>query len=173
MKDQFKRILELVRKTGDTMVVTDTNGQDVYVVMDLDQYEAILDGMSEHFGDWEEGMEDEERMHEEEKQEWEIPDGFVIDDPEGGLADEPFVSNEPPDVDIWSTMQSANNKGPTWDMSKMNTDEIEDLEKQYRAFAEKNVQQVVVENKPKTHVTPQRTPSDDFSEEQFYLEPIE
>ena len=42
MKDQLKRILNLVRKTGDTMIVTDPNGDDVYVVMGLDQYENIL-----------------------------------------------------------------------------------------------------------------------------------
>ena len=43
MNDQFKRILEIIRRTGDRMVVTDTNGKDVFVVMDIDDYEALLE----------------------------------------------------------------------------------------------------------------------------------
>ncbi len=42
MTSQFRHILNLVRKTGDTMIVTDPNGDDVFVVMDLDKYEALL-----------------------------------------------------------------------------------------------------------------------------------
>jgi len=42
MTDQFRHILNLVRKTGDTMIVTDPDGEDVFVVMDLDKYEALL-----------------------------------------------------------------------------------------------------------------------------------
>lgn len=40
--NNFQRILDLVRRTGDKMVVTDSNGDDAYVVMDLDEYELIL-----------------------------------------------------------------------------------------------------------------------------------
>lgn len=43
MTDSFRRILDLVRKTGDTMVVTDPNGENVFVVMDLNQYEMLLE----------------------------------------------------------------------------------------------------------------------------------
>lgn len=42
MKNQFERVLNLVRRTGDTMIVVDKEGNDAYVVMDLDRYEAIL-----------------------------------------------------------------------------------------------------------------------------------
>lgn len=45
MNDQFKRILELIRRTGDRMVVTDPNGKDTYVVMDLDDYETLLEAV--------------------------------------------------------------------------------------------------------------------------------
>ncbi len=41
MTDQFRHILDLVRKTGDTMIVTDPNGEDVFVVMGLEQYEGL------------------------------------------------------------------------------------------------------------------------------------
>ena len=40
--NNFQRILDLVRRTGDKMVVTDPNGDDAYVIMDLDEYELML-----------------------------------------------------------------------------------------------------------------------------------
>ena len=42
MEKQFKRILNLVKRTGDRLVVTDTEGASAFVVMDLDDYEAML-----------------------------------------------------------------------------------------------------------------------------------
>jgi len=62
MNDQFKRIIELVRRTGDRLVVTDPEGREPVVVMDLDEYEAMLEaigiGASPMFGD-EPSFEDE------------------------------------------------------------------------------------------------------------------
>ncbi|HLD20928.1 MAG TPA: hypothetical protein VJB64_02430 [Patescibacteria group bacterium] len=43
MENHLKRVLNLVRKTGDTMVVVDKDGNDSFVVMDLDRYEMLLD----------------------------------------------------------------------------------------------------------------------------------
>ena len=44
----FKRIFELIRRTGDRLVVTDPEGEETFVVMDLDDYEMLLDlGMSD------------------------------------------------------------------------------------------------------------------------------
>ncbi len=42
MNGQFKRILDLVRRTGDRMIVTDADGESAYVVMGLDQYEDLI-----------------------------------------------------------------------------------------------------------------------------------
>ncbi len=42
MNKSFRRILGLVRRTGDRMVVSDPEGEDAFVVMDLDQYELLL-----------------------------------------------------------------------------------------------------------------------------------
>ena len=187
MKDQFKRILELVRKTGDTMVVTDTNGNDVYVVMDLDQYEMILEHASvldelddETFDPDKTETIFEDSLSKEDQKDWQIPEEFIIDDPEGGLTDDPeiFTSDKDltansQDLDIWTTMQPANESGPTWDLSQMNTSEIEELEKQYKVFADKNIQQALSENKKHDLKPEQNGPEDNFSEEQFYLEPIE
>lgn len=48
MDRQFKRILDLVRRTGDRLVVTDPDGEEAYVVMGLEQYEEILSGAEQH-----------------------------------------------------------------------------------------------------------------------------
>ncbi|MFH1253350.1 MAG: type II toxin-antitoxin system Phd/YefM family antitoxin [Candidatus Uhrbacteria bacterium] len=41
MDNQFKRLLNLVRRTGDRLVVTDQNGEDTYVLMGLEAYEKL------------------------------------------------------------------------------------------------------------------------------------
>jgi hypothetical protein len=41
--NNFKRILDLVRRTGDKLVVTDPDGEQAFVVMDLDEYEILLE----------------------------------------------------------------------------------------------------------------------------------
>lgn len=189
MKDQFKRILELVRKTGNTMIVTDTDGSNAYVVMDIDQYEMMLDDTSVFDELDEENFEQDDSEFDIQKSsyrdgdnvdDWQIPEEFVIDDPEGGLTDEPDVllsdksiTQNTQDVDIWSTMQPANETGSTWDISQMNASEIDELEKQYKMFAENNVQQGLPKNNISKKNSEQIGSEDNFSEEQFYLEPIE
>lgn len=162
MKDPFKRILDLVRKTGDTVIVTDPNGEDVYVVMGLDQYEAMV-ACEDH--------EDESWQEEDEESEWQIPDEFVIDDPEGGLADEPVSTPPSSELNIWNTMQSANQTGPTWDPAKMNEEQTADLKRHYREFAAQSSLSSPTAS-DQTQVPP-KTNEDPFSEEQFYLEPVE
>src|SRR3989338_5379463 len=76
MKDQLKRILNLVRKTGDTMIVTDPDGEDVYVVMGLDRYEDLRN----ETGFDEEMAEDEwNRFEEEQKRlgDWDANSDFL------------------------------------------------------------------------------------------------
>ena len=48
MNRQLKRILDLVRRTGDRMVVTDPDGEEAYVIMGLEQYEEILEAVEHH-----------------------------------------------------------------------------------------------------------------------------
>ncbi len=187
MQDQFKRILDLVRKTGDTMVVTDPNGKDVYVVMDLEHYESMVEEMTggnEEEGDCGDNCCQRIPMQTnltqivptKKEEEWQIPDEFIIDDPEGGLADEVETGGGqgmPNDLDIWSTMQSANESGPTWNVSQMDGSEVAELERQYKEFAQKNVQQAINEGNPGIQTIEAKEPIEEFSEEQFYLEPIE
>ena len=138
MNDQFRRILDLVRRTGDTMVVTDPDGDDVFVVMDVEQYELLLD---------------------------------LTESPDIDFSPE-SSSSETSSPDIWETMKPAGEEGETWDPSKMDEKELADLEEQYRQFAERNVKQAI-EAKESSSDQPKKPESDDFGEEQFYLEPIE
>jgi len=158
MKDQLKRILNLVRKTGDTMVVTDMEGEEAYVVMDLDQYERLLDGANHPVF--------QKPLALQESWEDELP------------AFEPETSVQPEsESDIWDAMQAANAQGDTWDMSRMNQQELAELEQQYAAYVNKTVSEAVEEHPIEAQQLasePEKEPkSEEFREEQFYLEPIE
>jgi hypothetical protein len=162
MNNQFNRILDLVRQTGDTLVVTDTDGEKAYVVMDLDQYELML-AVEHDLGVMVAG-----------ENQWEdqdLSDHQIDTDP-----------NPEPPADIWSAMKPAGEDGKTWDPTQMNAQQLADLEQQYQAFAARNVQEAIDEmgnRKQETGISNQvekntENPTDDeFGEEQFYLEPIE
>ena len=148
MKDKFRRILELVQQTGDTMVVTDPDGEEVFVVMGLDRYESMI-----------------------------YKPGFKPDsDPGLNVSiNKSFVEeNTSRQPDIWDTMQPAGEKGETWDLAKLQEDELADLEDQYKQFTQKNVVEAMEEvQKPTENQFKKAEENEDFGEEQFYLEPIE
>lgn len=146
MENHLKRVLSLVRKTGDTMIVVDKDGQESFVVMDLDQYEMLLDAqfMEE---DWDDGIL-EEGVQEEEIQ------------PE---------SKKTMGPDIWDVMPEAGDEGETWDVDQLSQEEFSNLEKQYEAFASRHVKEAIEETK----IVPKKKEDDEYGEEQFYLEPVE
>lgn len=146
MENHLKRVLSLVRKTGDTMIVVDKDGQESFVVMDLDQYEMLLD--AQFIGeDWDEGMVEEESSEEE-------------------AQPQPKTSSGP---DIWDVMPAAGEEGETWDIDQLDQEEFADLEKQYEAFASRHVKEAIEETK----TAPKKKEDDEYGEEQFYLEPVE
>lgn len=163
MNENFKRILDLARRTGDTMIVTDPDGQDAFVLMDLDQYEMLMD--VDHAidpyadGDWS----DVDEMA-----------GYdLIDEEQSDFVPvSEVIAEQAPD--IWQTMQSAGEKGETWDVASMSESEILELEKQYRNFTNQGVEEAIEEEAKQT-IPPvkKQQNEDDFGEEQFYLEPIE
>ncbi|MBI2474824.1 hypothetical protein HYV69_00135 [Candidatus Uhrbacteria bacterium] len=122
MTSQFRHILNLVRKTGDTMIVTDPDGNDVFVVMDLPKYES-------------------------------------------------FLNKDSKEKDLFDVMKSANSDTETWNMSEMDEKEIEEIEKQYQEFTNKNVEKAIEENTTKIQEKPKE--DNNFGEEEFYLEPVE
>ncbi|MCX6714528.1 MAG: hypothetical protein NTX72_01810 [Candidatus Uhrbacteria bacterium] len=169
MKDQLKRILNLVQKTGDTMIVTDPNGDDVYVVMGLDQYENLRNI---------DVFEPEQEIDELEGYRQSFPQGpsawgdMVESDELETVGD--VIDKNP---DIWSVMKPAGEEGETWDLAKLSENEAEDLEEKYKKYAQEPVASVFPEV-PAEGKTEEITPKlaeneDEFGEEQFYLEPIE
>ncbi len=46
MTNSFKRLVDLARKTGDPLIVTDVDGLEPYVILGLERYEAFL-GMTQ------------------------------------------------------------------------------------------------------------------------------
>ena len=175
MDKQLRRILNLVRKTGDRMVVTDGNGEDVYVVMGLEQYENLVipHGIT--------GVQPVGRD--------ELEDGWFEDcGPEeepgrvGPVVHPPAPTRStvvvPPPVppsDIWEAMPPAGSDSETWDISRMTESEKVDLEKQFQNYQQEKGREVsgqekTVEQPVESKIEPK---DEDFGEEQFYLEPIE
>lgn len=157
MENHLKRVLSLIQKTGDTMVVVDKEGEDSFVVMDLDQYEMLLDSQMEYEDNF----------------------GGAIEDL--GESEDPQVSQaslNARDSNIWDVMQEAGEEGETWDIDQLSEEEYKALEKQYELFANKHVEEAVQETQnPMVQKAMQKNQpvkkDDEYGEEQFYLEPIE
>lgn len=143
------------------MVVTDTNGEDIYVVMGLEQYENLVDPQDFNEEDYL-----DEIYRRDDKDDWGPgwwgggPPPEDIDpslDGLGGVAAEPeqdpstrfapsgkkdLLSERPSGVedpkpspaDIWEAMQPAGQEGETWDIGKMDEGEKADLAKQYEEY---------------------------------------
>lgn len=181
MDKQFKRILDLVRRTGDRMVVTDVNGEDAYVVMGLEAYESLVEAQElfdEDFFDAERGDVPEELP-------FEIPDELLV--PEARRTDPaevPLPPEPPVEVDlveqvatekrIWDAMQPAKQNGQTWDLSQLSDAERDDVRKAYEDLKAARTEAKPVEPVKSPEDEPKKdSGEDEFGEEQFYLEPIE
>ncbi len=181
MDKQFKRILDLVRRTGDRMVVTDTNGEDAYVVMGLDAYESLVEAQElfdEDFFDAEQGEIPAELP-------FDIPDDLMVPETRRTDRDEVPPPPEPPaEVDladeiakekrIWDAMQPAKTTGQTWDLSQLTEAELQEVRAAHEELKAKRAALPQVEEPKSTQEEPKKEPGEDeFGEEQFYLEPIE
>ncbi|TAL51114.1 hypothetical protein EPN81_00755 [Patescibacteria group bacterium] len=152
MENHLKRVLDLVRRTGDTMVVVDKDSNDSFVVMDLDRYEMLLDAQ----------------------------EGFEDDVEESDFQPESSVKSAM-GGNIWDVMQEAGDEGETWDIDQLSEEEFTELEKQYQDFARGHVEEAVEETKklqkqeemPNAKNVGKSLDDDEYGEEQFYLEPVE
>jgi hypothetical protein len=132
MNKQLRRLLDLARRTGDRIIVTDPEGEETFVLMGLDQYESLLVAR-------------------------------------GTLSSLQHVKPlQPPShpSDIFEAMPAAGSPAETWDLGKLNPQEQTDLEAQYQAYLKEKEQKDGKEAKSQKK-------SEEFGEEQFYLEPIE
>ncbi len=159
MNRQFKRILSLVKKTGDRLIVTDPDGNESYVVMDLDQYEGLL-GLGwdddDDFGDWE-GPQGPTWSPED--------DGDLVnlDDLDKTAADVGMTEVSQPSAEM--TNGEASSLPPAEDIRKAVEHDLAILESWQ---SEKETDQ-----KPEVEKKPEGEQKIDPDEERFYLEPIE
>lgn len=179
MDGYFDRILGIVQKTGDRVIVVDPTKQQAYVVMGLDQYESIMDLQSPK----------------------QAPAGFTEEDFDLVDVDEVMQTQgvaPMPDASIWEVMTDApkQDKEPsaTWDLAKLSASERRDLEQAF--YAQKKAERGVVQeevgvkvdsskekgefkpfvaNPPTRTHTPQEQPKKPVSspEESFYLGSVE
>ncbi len=167
MEKQFRRILDLIRRTGDRMIVTDSDGENVYVIMDLEAYEAIIDMEDQVF----DAIMEEEGAREETK-------GKTHDNPpvrdESASATKENGQSEPR---VWDHMAPAGSDAETWDLNKLSPDELADLERHFNDLSNKAKEiaqkDAATESKPVEQSGTKKDDEDEFGEEQFYLEPIE
>lgn len=178
MDKQLRRILNLVRKTGDRMVVTDANGEDVYVVLGLEQYEALVGaedgGGDDDFGEgwWRDGDEPFVPPN--------IDDILAGADMEGEKPREAPAAEARHPADIWEAMKPASESGETWDINRLTGEEKVDLERQFEEYQRRKAAETAIVPAPSV-VSEGQSPAsevppkidDEFGEEQFYLEPVE
>jgi len=166
MEGYFERILQLVQKTGDRVIVTDPSLKKAFVIMDLDQYEAIVNLNAVSRKEQEEGFTEED---------FDLIDAAeeVLPAPKKDKEDALLVEeSKKPGLDptIWQVMS----KGPakeinnTWDMAKLSEEERIELERAF--YAHKNYKQEKSPNLPHSDDLNGGKPS---PEESFYLGSVE
>jgi|GEM_PF-1225683 len=153
MDHQFKRLLNLVRRTGDRLVVTDPNGEDTYVLMGLEAYENLADRLPsvepepwdkprrfdhDFIDDYYDEDYDDEEDEFKIKPEWEIPEELSSDpvDPVGANGGSPTVDRLPTEANItdkkiWDIMPPAGDKSETWNPEKFNEEEKKVVEDKF------------------------------------------
>ncbi|OGL67201.1 hypothetical protein A2856_04035 [Candidatus Uhrbacteria bacterium RIFCSPHIGHO2_01_FULL_63_20] len=147
----LRRLLELAKRTGDRLIITDPEGEESFVVMGLDQYEGLLGGPR--------------------PSERPLPTPptpahrgpTLRQDRDRATSDE----DETPPPDIFDLMKPANEAGDTWDLAKMNDVERHQVLKEFMAFQEgDSIPEAEKEGRNKAK-------NEGFDEDQFYLEPVE
>lgn len=176
MDYQFKRLLDLVRRTGDRLVVTDPNGEDTYVLMGLEAYEGLADRLPSiepepwdkprHFNDdflddyYDEDEDDDFDAEKfDVKDDWDLPNEMFADSTKNPSTPSAPSSPSTPSKAIWDVMPPAGDKSETW-----NPEKFDEVDKK------------VVEEKFENPEFPPKTDKkdeEDPGEEQFYLEPVE
>jgi PHD/YefM family antitoxin component YafN of YafNO toxin-antitoxin module len=151
MENHLKRVLNLVRKTGDTMIVVDKDSDDSFVVMDLDQYEMLLDSQ------------------------------FGFDEQRGETEEEPVLESSGPDIwDVMPGADDESQTWDIDQLNQEELAELEKQYETFanrhvkEAIEEVHKDSELAGQPPQTsQKTPQKEGGDDYGEEQFYLEPVE
>ncbi|HBK34027.1 TPA: hypothetical protein DEP34_00725 [Candidatus Uhrbacteria bacterium] len=139
----MKKIFEMIRKTGDRVILVDFNSEEAFVLMPFADYEGLL-------------------------QDLKIPKQSLI----SKQVFEPR-QDEKGRNDIWESMREAGSSSETWDLSQMSPAELEELERQYQMFSQAKSKDEEDTKKTKEPSISNEKDVGDGGEEQFYLEPIE
>lgn len=170
MDKQFRRILDLVRRTGDRMVVTDSDGENVYVVMDVEAYEALVEMEGQVFDQLASS------------QPAQTPDIGNHSEIQARPSEDVQAVSAQAEPRVWDHMATERGQ-ETWDISQLSPEELADLEQKFAEHS--NKMKKAAQQEVSTNVTVedsgtetgenagQNDDEDDFGEEQFYLEPIE
>jgi len=156
--NNLRRILDLAKRTGDRVIITDPDGEDAFVVMGLDQYEGLLDGKP--------------KSGPVQPKTTVLPPKRTIDDGPRLRQDRDRRPAETPDLDdsappdLFDLMKPAGDSGDTWDLGKMSEAEREEVLRQFAAYQEETAN-------PAPKSPQSKAQNDDLNEDQFYLEPIE
>jgi len=200
MDHQFKRLLNLVRRTGDRLVVTDPNGEDTYVLMGLEAYEGLADRLSpaeqepwdkpccsenDFLDDYYDEDSDSDEFTIDDN--WEVPDEFLTEEArarKNKLFEHPVTdleqntSAQNPSDSLLSPSSTLSPSTPPitektiWDTMPAAGEAVETWNSE--KFTEEDKK--VVEDKFENPVfSSQQSKKDDEEpgEEQFYLEPVE
>ncbi|KKU34118.1 MAG: hypothetical protein UX57_C0005G0010 [Candidatus Uhrbacteria bacterium GW2011_GWE2_46_68] len=143
MNSYMKKIFEMIRKTGDRVILVDFNSEEAFVLMPFADYEGLL-------------------------QDLKIPKQSLI----SKQVFEPR-QDEKGRNDIWESMREAGSSSETWDLSQMSPAELEELERQYQMFSQAKSKDEEDTKKTKEPSISNEKDVGDGGEEQFYLEPIE
>ncbi|MBI4598712.1 hypothetical protein HY734_00775 [Candidatus Uhrbacteria bacterium] len=164
MDGKFQRILSLVRRTGDRIIVTDPEGSDAYVLMSLEAYEVLMDipAPMSSFPPGTEGKSD--------TADTDVPSpppDQAMSSPVAPLAPSaplpPFESKR-----IWDVMGGVQTSGQTWDPARLTDAERDAMAQTLEHLRGKEPDHPPISQPPKVEGGEGET-----GEEQFYLEPIE
>ena len=172
MDQTWQRLLKLVRRTGDRLVVTDPSGREPVVLMGLEQYEMLVTpGANDSLEDFEA----DRTPFAEQSIDFDFPDALASEDIWTTPNETEVIANSPKPTDIWEAMPEAKDTAETWNISGLSAAESEQLKNEYEQFKKDKP-----DNSENGKIPPMRAdrpattpPADDFGEEQFYLEPIE
>lgn len=183
MQGKWERLTRLVRETGDRLVVTDSESEDVFVLMSIGQYEELLGGQD---------TSDSDDVHAAQPEQGQPVNRPVMQEIAGEEYEEVVSVRQDadPPEEIWDVLQSGEeataDEGAlgSRDVSRLNEEEKAFLKSQYEKFKQGDSGAETPEQAPSSSTPqPQAEPEprvvveddqdDDFTEEQFYLEPIE
>lgn len=149
MSNYWKRVEDLVRRTGDRVILTDqAMEKEPLVLMNLTEYESLID--------------------------LETTCNSVV---ENTLPTKELLDEMSPMPDVWDVLPQAGDSVQTWDLDQLSQEEKEEVKTVFeqRNYRKQEHRDELADRKElKETIEPSEIePDDEFAEEQFYLEPIE